>query len=277
MTSSIRSFPKSGLLSSVDDRATDACAGEPDCGSARDVHSAIDSPASRAVARVLLWLALSAAFASGARDTDAQRQAAPAAPRHDRVAAAADLSSDATYVLPGSAFGATTTLASLRRQFGAGNVVATEIDGAEGEVAQGIVLFGDDPTRRAELFMRDAQRMIGVDTVRVSGTASRWHLDSGVRPGMTLAALAKANAAPVSFYGLEWDYGGSVADWHGGKLAPRKEAPVFRSVSLRSIEGARDGSYPLGDATFRSDDRRYPSQGTVLVVGAISVSWRDAD
>lgn len=32
---------------------------------------------------------------------------------------------------------------------------------------------------------------------------------------MTLAELVKRNGAPISFYGLDWDYGGSVQDWHG--------------------------------------------------------------
>jgi hypothetical protein len=179
---------------------------------------------------------------------------------------------ESTLVLPG---GLTPDLGidDLRRRFGAANVSVMQIDGAEGEQFEGIVLFDADPQRRAEIFPRDAATLHGIESIRVSGTASRWQLDNGVRLGTTLDELVALNGKPISFSGMDWDYGGSVLEWHGGRLAPREGDAVFRGITLAHRDDAPDGSIPLGDGEFRSDDPAYPRQGGTLYVGRIVVSF----
>ena len=91
---------------------------------------------------------------------------------------------------------------------------------------------------------------------------------------MSLAELVALNGAPVSFYGLAWDYGGTVQDWHGGTLANAVGARVFHRIALRSRPGldTADG-LPQGDAVFRSDDHRWPTLGPDIVVGELGISW----
>lgn len=203
---------------------------------------------------------------------DASSSASLAGVEYDQDATPADLASDETYVLPGF-FHGSVTLDDLRTRFGAANVQVTQIEGAEGATGQGIVLFADDPKRRAELFLRDEAELRGLATMRVSGKDSRWHLDNGVRLGMTLDALVALNGKPITFSGLDWDYGGTVGDWHQGRLAQREGDPVFRAVSLAHDAEPPAGAYPLGDGEYRSDDPRYPRQGTVLHVGALQVTF----
>lgn len=152
-----------------------------------------------------------------------------------------------------------------------------DIDGAEGETSRGIVLFADDPARRAEIFPQDATKLRGIASIRVSGKQSRWHLDNGIHLGMTLAELAAANGKAVTFSGLDWDYGGGILDWHGGRLAPREGDTLFRSVVLSHDEESQADSFPLGDGEFRSDDTRYPRQGKALFVGQLTLSFVEAE
>jgi hypothetical protein len=176
------------------------------------------------------------------------------------------------YRLPGF-FRASVTLDDLRARFGAANVRVTQIAGAEGATAQGVVLFADDPKRRAELLLREGPEPRGVAMMRVSGKDSRWHLDNTVRLGMTLDELVALNGKPITFSGLDWDYGGTVSDWHEGRLAPRAGDPVFRAVTLTHDTDPPEGAFPLGDGEYRSDDPNYPRQGTVLHVGALQVTF----
>ena len=179
---------------------------------------------------------------------------------------------DAAWALPG-ALGLDTTLSTLRRRYGEANVRIVELDGAEGETQRGIELFGDDPSRRLQLFMQDETTLTGVSLARAAGTHSRWHLDNGVRLGMGLAELVALNGRALTFNGMEWDYGGVVADWHGGKLANVPGSATFRAVSLAAVDDAPARSYPLGDGLFRSDDPAFPRQGRLLRVAQISVAF----
>ncbi|UXI65782.1 hypothetical protein [Tahibacter amnicola] len=207
-----------------------------------------------------------------ARSTTTVSSASLAGALHDQDATPADLSADATYVLPG-ALNKDISVDMLRRRFGAQNVTVTDIDGAEGEVLRGVVLFENDPLRRAEIFPQHDSPVRGISSIRVSGTRSRWRLDNGVHLGMTLDDLVKKNGKPVSFSGLDWDYGGGISDWHGGRLAPRDGDNVFRAILLTHGDEFEADSFPIGDSTFRSDDKRYPKQGSILFVGELMVSF----
>jgi hypothetical protein len=234
------------------------------------------------VAAVLVFRAGAMAFAAADQETSATHgsgassSASLAGIAHDEDATPADLAADATYLLPGFT-DREITLDNLRRRFGKANVTIAEIDGAEGETSKGIVLFAGDPARRAELFVQDEVHLRGIASIRATGKHSRWHFDSGVRPGMSLADLVRLNGHSIVFAGLDWDYGGSVEDWHKGRLDRRAGDPVFRSVSLAHDETAAANSFPSGEGHYRSDDPRYPALGTTLFVGEVSVSFPDVD
>ena len=233
-----------------------------------DVFSRGCAMASRCM---LAGFAIGASLAASAAGQDDEMARSASLANVTRIAdpEPADLAADATYRLPGL-IRAWMTLDDLRLTFGATNVERAEVDGAEGESVDAIVLFGADAQRRAEVFFgegADAQR---IDTVRVRASRSRWHFDDGVRPGMTLAELARGNGAPVTFNGFDWDYGGIVTDWNGGAYAQKRDEP-FRSVQLGHAEGA--SGYPVGEGSYRSGDARYPKQGSVVKVEGIAVTF----
>jgi len=178
------------------------------------------------------------------------------------------------WVLPGE-LGQLTTRLELEAKFGKADVREEAFRGAEGIGTYPVlVVFPDDPPKRLEIVLDADNPDAPIRELRVSDARSLWHAASGLKLGMTLTEMVALNGAPVSFYGLGWDYGGTVHDWHGGTLANAVGASVFRRVALADRAGAGAAERtPQGDTVFHSDDPRFPSMGENLVVGELGISW----
>lgn len=175
--------------------------------------------------------------------------------------------------LPGT-LGPLTTRLQLDARFGKANVREETFPGAEGIGSYpALVLYPDQPRKRLELVLDADNPDAPIRELRVATTDSLWHDASGLHTGMSLAELVALNGAPISFYGLDWDYGGTVQDWHGGTLANGVGNRVFHRVTLAARDAAGDTALPTGDASFRSDDGKWPGIGTRLVVAELAISW----
>lgn len=186
---------------------------------------------------------------------------------------------DTSYVLPGD-LSPDTDVDDLRKRFGESQVQAGDVPGAEGEMFRGVILFPEDSTRRAYLYFQDEKVLRGLSLVRVFESDTRWRLDNGISMGMPLAELVKRNGRPIEYSGLDWDYGGAVSDLHGGALTPPADVAIRRNWRLGSASSEREwpeNAYPIGDATFSSDDPKYPDQGKNVVVRELSVSFPGED
>ena len=181
------------------------------------------------------------------------------------------------WTLPGE-FAPDTTVAQLKTRFGEANVrIVDDLPMAEGEMTRGVVLFPDDPSRRAVLFFQDTQKLAGLQNVTIEDAGSRWHYANGVRIGMTLAELVALNGAPVTFYGMEWDYGGQVTGFNGGKLGDAEGRPGRAGMRLGIKAEAKSGDYPSGDGEFKSEDPKWPKAGQSLIVSELMLSLPGAD
>lgn len=181
----------------------------------------------------------------------------------------------ATWILPGD-FSPDTTLQDLQQRYGAGNVMVQDIPGAEGESFRGVMLFPDDPPHRATIYFQDEKNLRGLSMVSVDEANSQWKLASGVGIGMLLAEVQGKNGKPFAFSGFDWDYGGTVTDWKGGKLQPADDNAVSERMQLRMPESdVGDKAYPQGDSRFSSDDPRWKDLG--ITVGGFSVGFPGED
>lgn len=176
------------------------------------------------------------------------------------------------WLLPGE-LGPMTTEAELAARYGKDNLREETLPGAEAEPIPALVLFPDDAGKRLELVLDAQDKDAPIQELRIRGAGNQWHTADGLHPGMTLAELVERNGAPITFYGFDWDYGGTVQDWHGGKLANPQGARLFRRVRLAVREGAGDIARPLGDAGYRSDDPRWPGLDKNLVIDELGISW----
>jgi hypothetical protein len=105
----------------------------------------------------------------------------------------------------------------LAAQFGAANVKRANIYVAEGNETPGTVVFPNDEKRRVEIVWRDGKRQ-KVEWLRIP-SGSQWTTFAGIGIGTTLEEVEKRNGRAFKLYGFDWDYGGGVTDWRGGKLA----------------------------------------------------------
>lgn len=107
---------------------------------------------------------------------------------------------------------------TLRKTFGAANVVRGDIYGAEGVETPGTIVFPNDPARRIEIVWRNERQRRRPEWIRLPAE-SRWKTFAGIRNGMSLAEIEKLNGRAFQLSGFDWDYGGLVTDWRGGQLA----------------------------------------------------------
>lgn len=222
--------------------------------------------------RPVLAAALTLACAGCMREASTASAAAP--PAGEAVVAPAPR--DDAWRLPG-AFAADTTVEALRHRFGAANVHIAPVPLGEGQTERGVVLFADDPARRVYVHFHDPEALLGLRAVRVVDAGSRWQLEPGVRIGMPASALVALNGAPVSYLGFDWDYGGTVIDWHGGRLADSPLRAIVRLRLVRPPDTAPGFAVPTGDGTFHSDDARYRDAFAHAVVDEFTLQWPHAE
>jgi hypothetical protein len=143
--------------------------------------------------------------------------------------------------------------ATLQQAFGTANVTTAEVDGAEGEKAIVTVLYAKDKSRRIEIRWRDDKARQGIVTISIANQA-RWRT-AGAHIGSILTEVETLNGKPFTLAGFDWDYGGTVLDWRGGKLAA---LPGGCRLGLRfeadrqAPAGAR--TKVVGDKEFSSAD-----------------------
>ncbi len=150
---------------------------------------------------------------------------------------------------PGLGFGAISKQASedqLIITFGKEQVSQKDFYIGEGYSEPGLVVFSGTPQEVEVLLDANGDPSIA----RVSREDSRWQTDEGIRIGSTLRELEQANGRPFTFYGLDWDYGGTVSDWQGGNF------PEGFGVRLGWGDQTFDDpdGMPIGDSIFSSEN-----------------------
>ncbi len=97
------------------------------------------------------------------------------------------------------------------------NITFGEVDGPEGSKIPGSILFPNDPKRRLEvIWAKDAGRS-ETSVIAINGK-SQWSAPKGMKLGLPLAALEKANGRPFKLSGFDADGSTGVAGWEGGAL-----------------------------------------------------------
>ncbi len=158
------------------------------------------------------------------------------------------------------------TAASLKKRFGA-EAKITRVSGAEGESLKALALFPKDPARRIEIIFSD-DKLTTVSGYRLPEQGGKWTV-AGLAPGADVATVEAANGKPFEVSGFDWDYGGYIEDFHGGKLA---KLPGGCTLSIRfAVEGDLPNGMSGDGVKIASTDKRLRAAGAK--VSAIMVNF----
>lgn len=145
------------------------------------------------------------------------------------------------------------TLTSLRAHYGEANVVEGELPGAEGETAQGWVIFPKDPEKKLMIYTDESNSHPG--SLLVDEVNSKWHLSNSIKLGTDSTTLQSLNKKPFTFYGFYWDYGGVITEWNDGELSKKTASGAQVNIHLCPPENPKlPDNYLSGDGTFNSDN-----------------------
>jgi len=174
--------------------------------------------------------------------------------------------------VPGRRFGKIskfTTGGQMSELYGDDVEPTTDIQLGEGTRTGGYLLY-PGTKNQAEIMLPDEGSGISRLTVRIAGKDSDWRLaGSELRIGTTLAELEEMNGKPFELSGYEWDNGGTVTDWKGGKL---KDIGVVTSYGGGGSGSRGIDRSVIGDQLISSDN---PALDTIgVTVSSVSIVFR---
>lgn len=184
-------------------------------------------------------------------DSEVSESASVAEAESSATVQQADPADDRTFI-PGDRVGAIkpgVTDDDIRSIYGAENVQKSSVDLGEGGRASVTAVYKGTDDEVSVMWQDNAKTKL--DSVYVVG--KNWKSPEGVGIGTSFDKLVQINAKPITFYGFEWDYGGTIAKWNGGKLQYFTANSVVRTgLSDENFEKHYEESL-AGDKEFSSD------------------------
>jgi hypothetical protein len=124
----------------------------------------------------------------------------------------------ANVVVCSGVFAKESTHIKLAMKYDSRNVTYGQVDGPEGSKIPSSILFPNDPRRRLEVMWDQEASRSGTSVIAINGK-SQWSAPKGMRLGLSLAALEKANGRPFKISGFDKDGNAAVDGWENGALS----------------------------------------------------------
>lgn len=201
-----------------------------------------------------------------------------------RPQTAGSSSVDPNFLLPGT-FSEGTTVADLQARYGRENVQIVSQSIGDGGAGSSVVLFPDDPTRRAHVSFHDPENLESVARISVRDRNTRWRGKRGVYIGMSFAELVEVNGKSFGYWGFDSEYRGwahdqwsisdETDDGRLGLLDVDEAEHMYFNVELGLREPAAEipvSAYPHDEVSIISNDPRFPRLGELVEVTGIEVT-----
>ena len=102
--------------------------------------------------------------------------------------------------------------------FGPGNVSRGTVKTSSVNIEPATLVYAGT-SNEIRLTWKDETRT-RVKALYVDQQGGKWKTIYGIQIGISLSDLCKINEAPVSFFGFNWEYGGTIDSWKKGRFAP---------------------------------------------------------
>lgn len=159
-------------------------------------------------------------------------------------------------VIPGRQVGAIrlkTSETELIQLYGATQVARSTVTLPEGNTEDCTVVFGGD-NDEIRITWKDEGRT-KIKAVYFDKPNASWFTREGLHVGMKLSELTKANKSPLTFFGFNWNYGGTVSAWRNGTL--KSFHRHFYVVLTPGVQGDLVNQFS-GNKKFSSNDEGVP-------------------
>lgn len=130
---------------------------------------------------------------------------------------------------------------TLKKQFGADNIVHKDVGGPEGMELFATVVNEKDPAKAFIVVWADDEKRINPQMIMVNATwdaetgvingGAIYATDEGVKVGMPIEEVEKINGKPFKLSGFGWDYGGAP-NFEGGKLQQAEDTKCWLSMTF---------------------------------------------
>jgi hypothetical protein len=157
----------------------------------------------------------------------------------------------------------------LAVRFDSRNVVYGQVDGPDGTRINASIVYPNDPKRRLEVLWNNEAGRSDTSIIAINGK-SQWIAPKGLKLGLAIAALEKANGRPFKLSGFGKDGFATVLGWEGGALAA---LPGGCKVGMRLVENGKSPedarNAVAGDKELLSNDASVravnPTIGEILI------------
>jgi hypothetical protein len=187
--------------------------------------------------------------------------AAPAAPAPKPEAATPAATprpaAPTTAVVCSGVFAKDSSHRKLALRYDSRNITYTDVDGPDGTKIKASVLFPTDPKRRLEVLWSNDTDRSDTSVIVITGR-SQWTAPKGLKLGLPLDALEKANGRPFKLSGFGPDRIASVLGWQGGTLG---SLPGGCKIGVRLVS---DRKAPDAARNAVAGERELPSSDGAL-------------
>ncbi|BCW90075.1 hypothetical protein sos41_32430 [Alphaproteobacteria bacterium SO-S41] len=131
---------------------------------------------------------------------------------------------------------------TLKKQYGAENIVHKDVGGPEGSELFASVVNEKTPETSFIVVWQDDEKRANPQTIMVNAIwdeesgafkgAPVYASDEGLKVGMSIEEVEKLNGKPFKLSGFGWDYGGSPQSFEGGKLQQAEDTKCWLAMTF---------------------------------------------
>lgn len=156
---------------------------------------------------------------------------------------------------------------SILKKYGK-DAILGDINAPEGEIYKGVILYPNNPKKRAEVLFYD-EELKHPSSIQFENQSSTWNI-AGLKIGDSLDKAVKINKNIISMSGFDWDYGGYASNFHNGFLSEKNQKCTI-GIRFEPRANAQYNESLSGDRLIHSNNKALKKLNPVII--ELSIGW----